>query len=146
MDGIAVAGLTREDEQHLTWLAYGHYALAALTFVCGLFPMIHLTVGIGLLAGELGPYEPNRALTGGIFVLVAGGLIGMFWAVSAALIYAGRCLRRRVKPTLVFVVAIIQCVFFQPLGLVLGILTILVLTRPAVKAAFQAGTTTPTSF
>lgn len=35
------------------------------------------------------------------------------------------------------VTAVVGCVFFQPIGLVLGVLTILVLMRPSVVAAFE---------
>ena len=127
--------LTEEDRNHLDWLAWGHYAVGGLSLLCGFFPIIHLTVGIGMLTGRMGQGTPTPM--GAIFVAVALVIMGMFWGIAALIIYAGRCLRARTKRTLVFVVAVLQAAFFQPFGLVTGILTIIVLSRPAVKAAFD---------
>ena len=138
--------LTAEDVNHLKMLAYGHYALGGLTVLCGFFPFIHLAVGIGMVSGEMGGRpEPM----GFFFMAIATALIAFFWATAGLTIYAGRCLREQRRRTLCFVVAIVQCAFFQPLGMVLGIFSIIVLLRPSVRKAFEradAGTAAPTSF
>ena len=57
------------------------------------------------------------------------------WAVAICVIVAGRFLARRVHYTFCLVVAAIACLF-MPFGTVLGVLTIIVLMRPSVKALF----------
>lgn len=59
------------------------------------------------------------------------------WAMAVAMIIAGRGLKQRTKYTYCLVVAGISCIF-MPLGTVLGVFTIVVLTRPGVKALFEA--------
>jgi len=71
--------------------------------------------------------------------LVAFGLafcLG-FLALATALILAGSFLRQRRRWTFCLVMAALSCAWF-PFGTVLGVLTILVLARPEVKARFQA--------
>jgi len=131
----ATPELTAEDIQHLTWLSWGHYAIAALTALFGCFPLIHLGVGVGMLTGQMGDAPAGMGL---LFIAIATVIIGLFWSVAGVTAYAGKCLAERRRRTLVFVVAIIQAVLFQPFGTVLGILSILVLQRDSVKAAFDA--------
>jgi disulfide bond formation protein DsbB len=50
--------------------------------------------------------------------------------------YAGRCLAQRRRYLLCMVVAGIACIF-MPFGTALGVFTLVVLSRPAVKAAFE---------
>lgn len=129
------APLSLEDRQHLLYLSYGHFVVGGLTTICGAFPLIHLAVGIGMVTGRMGSRpEPM----GFMFIVVAVTLIGMFWGIAGLLIYAGRCLRDHRRRTLCFAVAILACVFLQPFGLLLGILSIIVLSRPSVRAAFEA--------
>jgi hypothetical protein len=49
---------------------------------------------------------------------------------------AGRSLAARKRYTFCIIVAAISCTFF-PLGTALGVFTILVLSRPSVKALFE---------
>ncbi|MCB9593245.1 MAG: hypothetical protein H6719_10985 [Sandaracinaceae bacterium] len=135
--------LTADDVQQLKLLSWGHFILGGLTVLCGFFPFIHLAVGIGMVSGEMGG-RPEPA--GWIFVAVASALIAFFWATAGLTIYAGRCLREQRKRTLCFAVAILQCVFFQPIGLVLGVFSIIVLIRPSVKAAFERAEGAPVAF
>jgi len=131
---VPAPALTSEDAKHLTWLSWGHYAVAALTALIGCFPLIHFFVGVGMLSGQMGDAPAGMGV---FFITIATALIGFFWSVAGVTAYAGKCLAERRKRTLCFVVAIIQAVFFQPFGAVLGILSILVLQRPGVKAAFE---------
>ena len=147
MQTDAANELTNEDIQHLRWLAIGHYVLGGLTVLCGFFPFIHLTVGIGLLTGQMGADDPGQPeLVGAMFVGIATLMIAMFWISAGLTIYAGRCLVARRRRTLCFVVAVLSCVFLQPIGLVLGIFSIIVLNRPSVKAAFDADGAVPRAF
>jgi hypothetical protein len=63
-------------------------------------------------------------------------MIAFYWALGAALIAAGRSIDLRKRHTLCLIVAGAACLF-QPIGLVLGIFTFIVLLRPSVQAAFK---------
>lgn len=71
-------------------------------------------------------------------------MIVSMWAMAIAIWMAGRCLKRRTAYNYCLVVAAIECTF-MPFGTVLGVLTILVLTRPSVKALFGIQTPPPAS-
>src|SRR5262245_43414538 len=58
------------------------------------------------------------------------------WAFAALIFVAGLLLVARIRHTFCIVVAALCCAFF-PLGTALGVLTILGLMRPTVKAMFQ---------
>ena len=69
---------------------------------------------------------------------------GMFGAIlltiatlSALTAYAGRCIQKRKRKTLIFVVAGVNCLFV-PYGTLLGVSTILVLSSPEGQAEFAA--------
>lgn len=137
--------LTPQDHDHLRMLAMGHYVVGALTSLCGFFPIIHLVVGIGLVTGGFGEGrgQPPPPAMGAFFIVAALGMMGMFWGLAALLIVAGRNLRACRRRTFCFVTAVVACVFLQPFGLVLGILTIIVLARPSVRAAFERTAAAP---
>jgi len=73
----------------------------------------------------------------GIFFLTMG-LVAMGIGVTEALLLyiAGRFLGERSHYTYCFVIAILSCLSF-PLGTVLGVFTLVVLSRPSVKARFE---------
>ena len=71
---------------------------------------------------------------------IMGGVLGLFilagWAFGALTIYVGRCIRRRSKRVLTLVVAFLNLAFV-PVGTLLGVATITVLSRPSVKRAYE---------
>lgn len=130
--------LTPQDQEHLRLLAIFYYALAGLTAVFSMFPVIHLIVGILVVFGGLGGNEAVPALLfGGVFILVALLIIGCGLVLAACLAIAGRSLFRRERYTFCLVIAAVTCGFW-PLGTALGVFTIIVLLREPVKAAFEA--------
>ena len=77
-----------------------------------------------------------------IFHYIVAGMLALFslfpvihLAIAACVALAGRKLTQRRGHLFCLVVAGVECCFF-PFGTVLGVLTILVLTRPSVKHAF----------
>jgi hypothetical protein len=75
---------------------------------------------------------------GWFFILfsVAWILLGVTYASFMAI--AGRCLARRRNRAFCFVMAGISCAFF-PLGTVLGVFTLIVLSRDSVQSMFAEG-------
>ena len=128
-----------DDVQHLRYLTIGHYIGAAITALFACIPLIHLTIGLIFLINppEAQGGEPFPAqFIGLILALFGGGLVLSGWAFAALIFAAGRSLAARKRHTFCIVVAALCCAFF-PFGTTLGVFTILVLTRPAVKAIFQ---------
>ncbi len=128
-----------DDVQHLRYLSIGHYICAAITALFACFPLIHLTIGLIFLlnppAMEGGEQFPAQAF-GLLFALIGGAFVLSGWTVAALIFVAGRSIAARKRHMFCIIVAAICCAFF-PFGTVLGVFTLLVLTRPSVKAMFQ---------
>ncbi|GAB3103904.1 hypothetical protein [Lysobacter terrae] len=136
----ATESISPQDRQHLDLLGIFHYVVAGLGALFSLFPVIHLVIGLAMVTGHMNdlhakPGEPDPALFGWFFVAFAGVFIACGLTFSALLAYAGRCLRQRRRYTFCLVMAAISCAF-MPFGTVLGIFTLIVLTKPAVKPSF----------
>jgi hypothetical protein len=56
--------------------------------------------------------------------------------IAICIIAAGRCLARRTRYTFILVMAAVECMIV-PFGTVLGVLTIIVLSRDKVKRLFD---------
>jgi hypothetical protein len=126
-----------DDVRHLDLLGTFHYVVAGILALFGLFPVFHLIMGIAIIAGSFdddkGGLPPNWF--GLIFVVAALVMMACMWALAAAVWLAGVRLKRRTHYTYCLVVAALECMF-TPFGTVLGVLTIVVLVRPNVKALF----------
>jgi hypothetical protein len=143
---------TRQDHDHLRILGIFHYVVAGLTSLMGLFPVLHLMVGLGLLFAPETMFSEGTSHTEFPFPI---RLFGLFFAALPAIMIvaaqafavtiavAGRRLRAHSHYTYCQVMAAVACVF-MPFGTVLGIFTLLVLARPSVKTLF--GIETPCQF
>ena len=123
-----------QDEEHLRLLSIFHYVVGGIAGFFACFPIIHLIIGIATLAGAFGREGPPPAI-GLIFVMMALIFITAGWTLAICLIVSGRRLARRRHYKFCFVIACISCAF-MPFGTVLGVFTIIVLVRPAVKELF----------
>jgi hypothetical protein len=125
--------MTADDESHLRTLSILHYVFGGLLLLGGLFCLIYMGIGVAMIASG---GSRSDTMVGGVVLLVIGLVIGAFIGVKAALlIWAGACLGARQRPLLCTIAAAISCMNF-PLGTALGVFTLIVLNRPAVKAAF----------
>ncbi|KRG79213.1 hypothetical protein ABB30_02005 [Stenotrophomonas ginsengisoli] len=124
-----------QQDNALRLLSIGHYVLAGITALFALFPVIHLLIGVGMLAGLLDGGQAADRLFGLLFIVIALVMITLGLALAAALAWSGRNLARRQRHTACVVVAALACMM-MPLGTVLGIFSIVVLMRPGVKDAF----------
>jgi len=136
--------MTADDEDHLRLLSICHYVVAALVGLCSLVPVIHLTVGSLLVSGKMEGLPagsrgnpPVFEAVGWMFILVASALILGGLTVAGCLFHAARCLRERRSRTFCIVTAAVACLWV-PLGTVLGVFTLLVLSRDGVRQAFLA--------
>ena len=132
--------ITDTDMQQLRLLSIGHYILAALTAMAGLLPVIHLTIGLATLLGGpdlLGADSSAETLLFGLaFTVIPLAIILMMQFSALMLVIAGRSLRAQRRWMLCMVVAVISVVSFPPLGVLLGVATLLVLNRSTVRQGF----------
>ena len=127
-----------QDEEHLRLLSIFHYVLAGIQALMACIPLIHLVVGSVLLVAGLASREGGPPVVVGLlFMLVAAAIIVLGWTMAVLVFLAGRFLAARTHYLYCFVVAAVACAFV-PLGTILGVFTIVVLTRPSVKALFGA--------
>jgi len=128
-----------EDERHLDLLSVFHYVVAALLAFFGLFPIIHLVMGIAMLNGEFpdssGPTPEIPKFIGIMFVVIPLVFITGAWIMAVLVLLAGLRLGRRKSYTFCMVIGALEC-FFMPVGTILGVFTLTVLTRPSVKELF----------
>ena len=126
------------DEEHLKLLSIFHYVLGGVMGFFACFPFLHVGIGVLALMGKMsssGGGPPPPPIFGWIFVIMGSLFIIMGWTLATLLLIAGGRLRKRRSWTFCFVVACVSCLL-APMGTVLGVFTILVLSRDTVKAAF----------
>lgn len=127
-----------QDLEHLRLLSLFHYILGGLTAFFACIPFIHVGLGIAMVLGKLdqGKNPPPPAI-GWLFVVVGGFFILAGWTLAALMIVAGRKLARRRNRGFCTVVAAFSCLM-MPLGTILGVFTLMVLSRPTVRRLFDA--------
>jgi hypothetical protein len=128
-----------EDNKYLDLLSMFHYILAGITALFSCLPIIHVVIGILMLSGKFvqdsGGAEPPR-IVGMLFLVMGSLLIILGWGLAICLFIAGKKLKNRRNRIFCMVVAGIECVF-MPLGTVLGIFTLIVLSKDSVKEIFD---------
>ena len=131
-----------QDKEHLRLLSIFHYIVAGLAAFFSLFPLLYTTIGaIFIFVARHGTARPGEELPpeflGWIFVGLGSLLFLLGIAMAICILIAGRCLSRRKCYTFTMVMACVECLFV-PFGTILGVFTIVVLSRESVKALFSA--------
>ncbi len=127
------------DREHLKILSICHYAFAGLCLFPFLYGFIYTFMGIfvgAMIASD--PHvknEPPAILFGGIFALVGISISAISLGIGLAAIKSGRNLTRLNARTFSFVFACIICAF-MPFGTLLGVFTLIVLSRDSVQRMF----------
>jgi hypothetical protein len=129
-----------QDTEHLRLLAIFHYVVAGLATLFSLFPLIYTTVGaIFIFVARHGTPKPGEELPpeflGWIFVGIGSFLFLLGIAMAICILIAGRSLALRKRYSFALVVACVECLFV-PFGTILGVFTIVALSRESVKALF----------
>ncbi len=143
---VPAARLSHNDVSQLRTLSILHYVLALFVAFFSLFPLIYLFLGIALLTGSI-PLDGGASgalgaeAVGGMFVVMSAFFLLAGMTLAGLLVFAGRCLMQRRRHTLCMVVAGLSCLC-MPLGTVLGVFTLMVLSRAPVRESFQ-GTASP---
>ena len=135
-----------QDDSHLDSLAIAHYVVGGFMVLFACFPLLHFAIGlcvvfgVGDMASSLeaqpgGDVGLPPAVFGWLFA-VMGLLFFIFGqAISIAVIISGRVRKQRRRYLFSFILACLACAFF-PFGTILGVFTILVLSRESVKALY----------
>jgi len=124
-----------ENLQHLKLLSIFHYVVGGIAAFFACMPFLHLILGIALIVASKNAGAPPEFM-GWIFAFLGGACIILGWTFAAFVITAGRFLARRERYLFCLVMGCIECIF-MPFGTVLGIFTIVVLSRPDVKELFD---------
>lgn len=139
--------ISSKDEEHLKLLAIFHYVVAALGGLFACLPLIHVGLGIMMVmhpemmnSGQKGPPPPAWF---GYFFIILGGVFVLFgWAMAVCTFLSGRYLATRRRRMFSFVMAAVMCMFV-PFGTVLGIFTIIVLSKESVQRLYGSAGTNP---
>jgi len=104
--------------------------------------LIHFAIGTYLLAHPELMKDSNappfgQALFGGAFAFIGGAVVLGGWVTGALLIYSARMMQKRKHRIFSTVMAALICLN-APLGTVLGVFTLIVLSRPSVKDLYDA--------
>ncbi len=126
----------RDDVRLLSIL---HYVLAGLSGCCAFFPLIYVALGALFAFSDVFRDEahPPPPVVGFLFMGFGAVAMALLVAWVVLLVVAGRSLARQRNWTFCVVVAALSCTWF-PLGTALGIFTMVTITKPEVKALFQA--------
>ncbi len=130
-----------QDKEQLQLLAIFHYVVAGLAALFSFFPLLYTTVGvIFIFAARHGAAKPGEDLPpeflGWIFAVLGLVLFLIGIAMAICILITGRSLALRKRYSFALVMACIECLFI-PFGTILGVFTIVVLSRESVKALFS---------
>ena len=129
------------DEEQLRLLAIFHYVLAGLGALFACFPLIHIAIGAMfflqpefMTKGQSAPPPPQWL--GLIFIIMGSIFVLAGWAAAICTFISGRYLSKRKNRMFSFVTAAILCAF-MPFGTILGVFTIVVLSRESIRALYD---------
>ncbi|PYK07030.1 MAG: hypothetical protein DME66_02560 [Verrucomicrobia bacterium] len=128
-----------QEIEHLRLLSIFHYIVAGLGVFFSFFPLLYAGMGTLILYAVYHPGPSNQNPPPpmlGWFHCVRRAVFLAGLAMAICILLAGRSLSRRCHYWFVFVVACIECMFI-PFGTILGVFTIIVLSRESVKALFS---------
>lgn len=128
-----------EDQKHLRLLSIFHYIVGGILVLFACIPLIHLSIGIAVMSGAFSGTNngsPPPELIGLLFAVMGGVFFVIGQALAWSIIYSGRQIKNRTNYMFSFVIACIMCMF-MPFGTILGIFTIIVLSRESVKHLYE---------
>ncbi|MBN2362841.1 hypothetical protein JXL83_01780 [candidate division WOR-3 bacterium] len=130
----------QEELNNLKTLSLFHFIMSGFTALVSCFPLIHITIGIILLiAGAHGAFDEQSeappAMVGVIFIIVGGIVVLVGWTLALLIFLAGKNLRKTTRYHYCLAIACLLCIMV-PYGTVLGVFSIIVLTREPVKELF----------
>ncbi len=134
--------LPTTDTEHLRLLAIFHYVVAGMGALFACLPLIHVAIGIMMVTqpaafGGHNQGPPPPVFFGYLFAGMGAFFVLLGWAAAVCTFISGRYLARRRNRLFSFVMAAFLCMFV-PFGTVLGIFTIIVLSRESVRRMYES--------
>lgn len=83
------------------------------------------------------PSEAPPRIMFAIFAGIAGMIMFIGWTIGGLTIYAGRCIKKRKNYVFVIVISALKCIFV-PYGTLLGVLSLIVLSKPHIRSLFYS--------
>jgi cell division protein FtsW (lipid II flippase) len=128
------------DTEHLRLLSIFHYVVSGLAALFSFFPLLYSGMGLLFVWAAQHPNpkqtgEPPPEFLGWIFVALGGFFFLVGLTMAICIFISGRTLAKRKRYWFTFVVACIECLF-MPFGTILGVFTLIVLSRESVKKLF----------
>src|SRR5512139_1609826 len=130
------AGLDRTYAEHLRMLSVGHYVLGSVMAVFSLLPVLHVAMGAAIVSGTFAPPSPASGpavlfprAVGWMFIVLGSTCIATGLTLGIGVVWAGRYLAQRRRWWFCAIVSALACLF-MPLGTLLGVLTLVTITRP----------------
>lgn len=133
-----------QDQEHLQLLAIFHYIVGGLAGLFSFFPLLYGAFGLLILHAPTHPQhgEPPPPFLGWLFIGFGFFFFVLGLIFAACVVLSGRFIAHRAHYWFAFVLACIECLFF-PFGVILGVFTIVVLSRSSVKELFGLSLSTP---
>jgi hypothetical protein len=130
-----------QDTEHLRLLSIFHYVVSGLAALFSFFPLLYTIVGgVFIFAARRGTPKPGEELPpeflGWIFAVVGSLLFSLGIAIAICILIAGRSLAKHRHYRFAFAIACVECLFI-PFGTILGVFTIIALSRESVKTLFS---------
>jgi hypothetical protein len=128
---------TANDLEHLKLLSIGYYVAAGFTLFFSLLPLVYVGMGVFMVSGRLPSSGGSPASVGWVFVGI--GAMAMLFILAFAVLnfVAARFIAARERRVFCIVIAALNCLH-APLGTLLGVFTIVVLSRDSVRGLFSS--------
>jgi len=132
------------DTEQLNLLAIFHYVVAGFAALFSFVSLLYTAVGvIFIFAARHGTGKPGEELPpeflGWIFAVVGSLLFVIGIMMAICILIAGRSLAMRKRYTFALVMACVECLFV-PFGTILGVFTIVALSRESIRTLFTKPT------
>lgn len=104
-----------------------------------LIPVVHLVIGLFIVIAPnefVSSSEMHAEWIGWFFLVGATFLILLGFAISAGIIFAGYSIANKKNHTYCLIISGIECMFV-PLGTILGVFSVLLLSKESVKTLFS---------
>lgn len=141
--------MVNRDLEHLKVLSICWYVIAGLNALGGCFMTIYVAMGAMFMAAPPNmttqpgqPPPPSPETVGGIIMGFGGCLMLLALGTAALAFFAARGLGRQRGRMFCMIVAGITCLSV-PIGTVLGVFTLIVLSRPSVAQLFARNAAAP---
>ena len=125
-------------QDHLALLRTFHYVLAGLSVLFAFLPVMHITIGIMMVSGKFDCRNPPPPFFGWMFIVLGALMILAFLTYAVLIFFSGRAINQRRHWLYVMILAGLSCACF-PFGTVLGVFTIVILSKDDVKVLFGRG-------